>query len=76
MSAPRLGTCQEPGPGALHCTEHAAHRYSCYDAGADESWNDRFPEDWQTDTPHNCDDQACLDAARATRPSADSGTSP
>ena len=60
MSTVRPGTCAEPGPGDMHCTEHRLHRYSCYDAGEDSSWNDRSPEDWQTETPHACDDPACV----------------
>lgn len=59
MSAIRRGRCAEPGPYDQHCTEYVGHRYSCYDAGEDASWNDRSPEDWQTDTPHECDDPAC-----------------
>lgn len=51
--------CGEQGPYATHCTEPPNHRYSCYDASDDSSWNDRFPEDWQTETPHNCDDPEC-----------------
>jgi hypothetical protein len=62
MSRIRPGTCGEPGPYTTHCTEHIGHRYSCYDAGDDSSWNDRSPEDWQTEQPHKCDDPRC-DAA-------------
>jgi hypothetical protein len=43
----RAGTCAEPGPYDTHCTEHPRHRYSCYDAGDDSSWNDR--QDWTHD---------------------------
>lgn len=59
MSRLRKGTCAEPGPYATHCTEPPLHRHSCYDAGDDSSWNDRFPEDWQTETPHACEDPGC-----------------
>lgn len=59
MSRGRPGTCAEPGPRDLHCTENRMHDYSHYDAGEDESWNDRAPEDWQTETPHDCGDPDC-----------------
>jgi hypothetical protein len=59
VSRLRAGTCGEPGPGDLHCTEPPLHRYSCYDAGDDSSWNDRSPEGWQQETPHHCTDEGC-----------------
>lgn len=42
MSALRKGTCGEPGPYGAHCTDYPAHRYSCYDAGDDVSFNERM----------------------------------
>ncbi len=57
MSRRRPGTCQAPGPSSAHCTDHPGHRYSCYDAGEDVSFNDR--QDWLT--PHDCQDPACPD---------------
>lgn len=64
MSRVRAGACAEPGPWDYHCTEPPLHRYSCYDAGEDTSWNERSPEDWQTETPHACYDEACDSLAR------------
>lgn len=66
MSRRRPGTCAEPGPRDLHCTDYPGHRHSCYDAGDDVSWNTHSPEDWQTDTPHNCGDPECPDIPIAT----------
>lgn len=57
MSARQRGVCNAPGPYAAHCTEHRDHRYSCYDAGEDVSFNDR--QDWLA--PHGCEDQHCPD---------------
>ena len=57
MSQRRLGTCGAPGPGRAHCTDYAWHRYSCYDAGDDVSFNDR--QEWLT--PHDCEDVECRD---------------
>lgn len=51
--------CNEPGPYSAHCTELPLHRWSCYDASEDVSWNDRSPESWQTEAPHLCEDPAC-----------------
>lgn len=51
--------CNEPGPHSTHCTDHPLHHYSCYDAQDDSSWNDRSPEDWQTEMPHRCGDPTC-----------------
>ncbi|QFG08082.1 hypothetical protein SEA_PCORAL7_21 [Gordonia phage PCoral7] len=53
MSLVREGSCGEPGPFAAHCTEDPMHRHSCYDAGADVSFNHR------QDFRHDCDDPAC-----------------
>ncbi len=53
MSRIRPGTCAEPGPSDTHCTDHRGHRYSCYDAGADVSFNDR------QDFAHACDEADC-----------------
>ena len=55
MSAIRPGTCAEPGPWDAHCTDDIGHRWSCYDAGADVSWNDGM--DYLS--PHDCTDPAC-----------------
>jgi hypothetical protein len=49
----RNGQCADPGPGDAHCTEDRIHRFSCYDAGADVSFNDRH------DFTHACTDRAC-----------------
>lgn len=64
---PRKGLCNEPGPYSWHCTEPRLHDYSCYDAQEDTSWNDRSPEDWQLETPHDCEDAACMVQAREDR---------
>ena len=54
MSAIRQFTCGEPGPGDAHCTEpDPAHRYSCYDAGKDVSFN------YRQHFRHDCDDPLC-----------------
>ena len=34
-------TCDLPGPGDSHCTDHPAHDWSCYDARGDVSFNVR-----------------------------------
>ncbi len=64
MSRRRPHTCQDPGPGDTHCTSEPGHRWSCYDAGQDESWNDR--QDWLT--PHACDDDTCPRQGHAPDP--------
>ena len=38
------GACGMPGPYEAHCTDGPGHRYSCYDAGEDVSFNDR--QEW------------------------------
>lgn len=53
MSRIRPHTCGDPGPGDTHCTDDAGHRYSCYDAGEDVSFNHR------QGFRHDCDDPAC-----------------
>lgn len=53
MSQIRKGCCAEPGPYESHCTDYPGHRYSCYDAGEDVSFNDR------QDFRHDCDDPGC-----------------
>lgn len=53
MSQIRPYTCAMPGPYAAHCTEYPMHRYSCYDAGEDVSFNSR------QDFRHDCNDNAC-----------------
>jgi len=57
MSRRRPDTCRMPGPYAAHCTEDPRHRYSCYDAGEDVSFNDR--QDWLS--AHDCGDPTCPD---------------
>ena len=53
MSALWDGSCAAPGPYATHCTDYPGHRYSCYDASEDVSFNDR------QDFRHDCDDPGC-----------------
>jgi len=53
MSRIREHTCASPGPYAAHCTEDVGHQWSCHDAGADVSFNDR------QDFEHHCSDPAC-----------------
>lgn len=62
MSTRRPGTCGEPGPYAAHCTNDAGplHRYSCYDAGEDVSWNEGQWYDFDL-APHDCGDPGCPD---------------
>ena len=42
-------TCDLPGPGDSHCTDHPAHDWSCYDARGDvfinvrQGWTHRHP---------------------------------
>lgn len=57
MSRLRAGTCGDPGPYAAHCTEPPGHRYSCYDAGEDVSFNEWQMREW--DLVHECDDPTC-----------------
>jgi hypothetical protein len=42
-----------PGPYTAHCTDYPMHRYSCYDAGEDVSFNSR------QDFRHDCNDTVC-----------------
>lgn len=60
MSTRREGTCREPGPRGAHCTDHPGHKWSCYDAGDDVSWNDGQWYDFDL-APHACDDPDCPD---------------
>lgn len=53
MSAIRSGTCGAPGPYEAHCTDDPGHRYSCYDASEDVSFNHRQEFD------HGCSDPRC-----------------
>lgn len=53
MSKIRPGKCGDPGPYEAHCTDDRWHRYSCYDASEDVSFNHR--QDFQ----HSCTDPAC-----------------
>ncbi len=57
MSRIRSGTCADPGPGDAHCTDYRGHRYSCYDAGEDVSWNDHTMAD--DGTGHECAEPGC-----------------
>lgn len=57
MSHRRPHTCGASGPYDAHCTDDPGHRYSCYDAGEDVSWNERH--EWLS--PHACDDPECVD---------------
>ena len=62
------GLCNEPGPDDLHCTEDRGHRYSCYDAQDDTSWNDgQFADGWYDERPHRCEDPACAGRPEVTR---------
>lgn len=55
-----MSNCGDPGPGDAHCTEYPGHRYSCYDAGQDLSWNDGlFRDGWYDENPHRCDESGC-----------------
>lgn len=54
MSSIQQGTCSAPGPYEAHCSEDVTHRYSCYDAGEDVSFNAR------QDFEHKCEDSLCL----------------
>lgn len=57
MSVRRPYTCGAPGPYKTHCTDTPGHRYSCYDASHDASFNER--QHWPA--PHQCDDDQCPD---------------
>lgn len=58
MSAIREGTCAMPGPYGSHCTDYPLHRYSCYDAGDDVSFNARTMR--EEGIGHGkCDEPAC-----------------
>jgi hypothetical protein len=57
MSRRRSGVCGAPGPHDAHCTGYPGHRYSCYDASEDVSFNDR--QDWLS--AHDCGDALCPD---------------
>lgn len=53
------GVCADTGPWGYICTEDSGHRhrYSCYDASLDTSWNHHWPDDFG-DVPlanHPCD---------------------
>ncbi|MDF9716047.1 hypothetical protein [Nocardioides sp. ChNu-99] len=64
MSGPRPGACGERGPRAAHCTDYPGHRYSCYDAGEDVSFNDgQWRDGWYDEAGHTCDDPACENIA-------------
>ncbi|MFJ4168512.1 hypothetical protein ACIPY3_03270 [Paenarthrobacter sp. NPDC089714] len=47
MTQARRGQCNEPGPWGTICTDHPGHRYSHFDSGKGNSWQD----DWKDDTP-------------------------
>lgn len=53
MSVIRKGQCGDPGPYDAHCTVYPGHRYSCYDASEDVSFNDRH------EFTHECADPDC-----------------
>ncbi|QZD97872.1 hypothetical protein SEA_VARDY_4 [Gordonia phage Vardy] len=53
MSSIRARMCGDPGPYTAHCTEPPGHRFSCYDAGEDVSFNHR------QDFDHDCHDPNC-----------------
>lgn len=53
MSSIRPHTCGDPGPYKAHCTDYPGHRYSCYDASEDVSFNHRQYFE------HHCDDPNC-----------------
>lgn len=65
MSGIRPGTCAAPGPYDQHCTELPDHRWSCYDAGEDASFNAGSMRDHLPD--HDCNDPAC-EANERTEP--------
>jgi hypothetical protein len=58
VSKRRADRCGDPGPYAAHCTDYPGHRYSCYDAGEDVSFNRR--QDWT----HDCGNPECPDDRR------------
>lgn len=45
--------CGNPGPGDKHCTDFPGHRFSCQDANAGGSFNDR------QNFRHDCNDESC-----------------
>lgn len=59
MSRIRPGTCAAGGPYGAHCSDYPAHRYSCYDAGDDVSFNAGMMQD--ADLVHECDDPSCTE---------------
>lgn len=48
-----MSICREPGPYDAHCTEWVGHRWSCYDASRDVSFNRR------QDFEHSCSEEWC-----------------
>jgi hypothetical protein len=60
VSTRRQGTCREPGPRGAHCTDYPEHKWSCYDAGEDVSWNDHQWYYFDL-APHDCGDLSCPD---------------
>lgn len=64
MSQIRIGACGAPGPHGAHCTDDPGHRYSCYDAGEDVSFNARTMR--EEEIPHGeCDDPRCIEPEEA-----------
>ena len=57
-------TCDLPGPGDSHCTDHPAHDWSCYDARGDVSFNVR--QGWTHRHP-GCPDDGHVIADAVTR---------
>ena len=58
-------TCDLPGPGDSHCTDHPAHDWSCYDARGDVSFNVR--QGWTHRHPGCPDDGQYLTVTQAAR---------
>jgi hypothetical protein len=53
MSNRRKGQCNDIGPYEAHCTDDPGHRFSCYDASEDVSFNHR------QEFVHACSDPTC-----------------
>lgn len=47
-----IGVCGAPGPYDSHCTEYPGHRWSCYDASKDVSFN--FRQDFHHECEGKC----------------------
>jgi hypothetical protein len=55
------GRCANAGPWGFICTEDGGHRYSCYDASLDTSWNSHWPEDMDVPVENHPCDCRCTD---------------